>query len=84
MLLHHVPGATDYDDLKTGLDAVIQETFKQATLALGLLDSDDKWDECLKEAVTGFMPKQLSSLFLTILQFGEPAKPQLLWDKYMI
>ena len=28
------------------------------------------------------MPKQQSSLFLTILLFGEPAKPQLLWDKY--
>ena len=28
------------------------------------------------------MPKQLCSFFLTNLLFGEPAKPQLLWDKY--
>ena len=61
---------------------IIHETFKQAGLAMGLPDSDDEWDECLKEAATVFMPKQLCSLLLTSLLFGEPAKPQLLWDKY--
>ena len=81
ILLHHIPGATDYD-LKTRPDGVIHETFKQSAWALGLLDSDDEWDECLKEAATAFMPIQLCSLFLTILLFGEPAKPKLLWDKY--
>ena len=29
-----------------------------------------------------FMPKQLHSLFITILIFGEPAKPDVLWEKY--
>ena len=81
ILLHHIQGAIDYDGLKTGPDGVIHETFKQAVIASGLLDSDDEWNECLKEVATAFMPKQLHSLFLTILLFGESAKPQLLSDK---
>ena len=28
------------------------------------------------------MPKQLHSLFVTILVFGDPAKPGVLWEKY--
>ena len=49
---------------------------------MGLLDSVDEWDECLKGAATAFMPKQPHSLFPTILLFGDPAKPQVLWEKY--
>ena len=65
ILLPHIPGATDYDDLKPGPDGVIHNTFKEKALALGLLESNDEWDECLKEAATVFMSKQLHSLFLT-------------------
>ena len=28
------------------------------------------------------MPKQLQSLFVTILIFGQPTKPLALWEKY--
>ena len=56
-------------------------TFKETALALGLLESDEEWDACLAEA-TSFMPKQLHSLFITILIFGEPSQPQMLWEKY--
>ena len=49
---------------------------------LGLLDSDDEWEQCLSEAAVSFMPKQLHSLFVTILIFGEPAKPAILWENY--
>ena len=34
------------------------------------------------EASISFMPKQLQSLFVTILIFGQPAKPLDLWEKY--
>ena len=36
----------------------------------------------MSEATESFMPKQLRSLFVTILIFGEPAKPFILWGKY--
>ena len=34
------------------------------------------------EASVSFMPKQLCSLFVTILISGEPTEPQVLWEKY--
>ena len=41
-----------------------------------------EWDNCLSEASISFMPKQLRSLFVTILIFGQPTKPLDLWEKY--
>ena len=71
-----------YDDLKTTLDGITHTTFKETTIAYGLLESDEEWDQCLSEAAVSFMPQQLHSLFVTILIFGEPAKPTVLWEKY--
>ena len=51
-------------------------------MKLSLLDSDDEWDQCLSEATVSFMLKQLCSLFVTILVFGDPAKLEVLWQKY--
>ena len=82
LLLHHIPGALDFTDLKMSPDGTIQRTYKEASMKLSLLESDDEWDQCLSEAAISFMPKQLRSLFVTILIFGEPAKPEVLWDKY--
>ena len=82
LLLHHVKGATCFTDLKTSPDGVLHRTFKEMALALGLLETDEEWDDCLSEASVSFMPKQLHSLFVTILIFGEPSKPHVLWEKY--
>ena len=76
-----MPGATSFTDLKTSTDGISYNAFKETAMALGLLESDDKWDQCLSEAAVSAMPKQLHSLFVTILIFGEPAKPEL-WTKY--
>ena len=70
-----------FEDLKT-CNGVTHRTFKETALALGLLESDDEWDECLSEAAVSFMPKQLCSLFVTIIIFREPTKPNILWEKY--
>ena len=59
----------------TSPDGVVSTTFKAAAMKLGLLDTDEEWDECLSEAALSFMPKQLQSLFVTILILGELAKP---------
>ena len=82
ILLHHIPGATSYTDLKVSPDGIVHKTFKQTALAFGLLESDEEWSDCMSEAAVSFMPKQLCSLFVTILIFGEPANPCALWEKY--
>ena len=46
------------------------------------MESDDELHDCMSEAVVSFMPKQLRSLFVTILVFGEPAQPCMLWEKF--
>ena len=82
ILLHHIPGAKSFEDLKLSPDGMLLSTFKEMAIAYGLLESDAEWDNCLSEASISFMPKQLQSLFVTILTFGQPAKPLGLWEKY--
>ena len=56
ILLHHIHGATSYDDLKTTLDGITHTTFKETAIAYGLLESDKEWNQCLFEAAVSFMP----------------------------
>ena len=84
ILLHHIPGATSFEDLKTSPDGVLLSTFKETATAYGLLESDTEWDNCLSEASIAFMPKQLHSLFVTILIFGQPLKPFDLWESIKV
>ena len=81
ILLHHIPGAKSFEDLKMSPDGMLLSTFKETAIAHGLLESDTEWDNCLSEASISFVPKQLWSLFVTILIFGQPAKPFTLWEK---
>ena len=82
ILLHHIPGAKSFENLKMSPDGMLLSIFKETAIAHGLLESDAEWDNCLSEASISFMPQQLQSLFVTILIFGQPAKPFTLWEKY--
>ena len=75
ILLHHIPGTESFDDLKMSPNGMLLSTFKETGIAYGLLESDTEWDNCLSEASISYMSKQLKSLFVTILLFGQPAKP---------
>ncbi len=80
-LLTKVKGAVSFEVLRT-INGVVHDTFKSACIALGLYDSDDEWNACLEEAVGMRTGLQLWSLFVTILAFGVPSEPCMLWDKY--
>ena len=73
LLLNHVPGAMCFDDLRTLPDGTQCQSYKETAIMLGLLATDDEWNQCLSEAVSSFMPYQIRTLFVTILVFGEPA-----------
>jgi hypothetical protein len=55
-LLHHVPGATCWEDLRTTRDAhgirVVHDTFQAACQARGLLQDDAEWFKCMEEAAS--------------------------------
>lgn len=58
------------------------ETFREAAVHKGLLQSDEYMDNCLAEAVLFQMPYSLLTLFALLLVYGIAGDPQRLWDKY--
>ncbi len=80
-MLTNVKGAISFEDLRT-INGVVHDTFKSTCIALGLYDLDDEWNACLEEAIGMQTGAQLWSLFVTILAFGVPGEPRMLWDKY--
>ena len=81
LLLHHVPGATEYQDLRT-VDGRLLPTFKEACIQRHLLSNDREWENALQEAAAIQMPSQLRSLFATICIHCEPTNPLQLWDAH--
>jgi hypothetical protein len=57
LLLNHVPGAQNFDDIKS-CNSIIHNTFKNAAQKRGLLESDSEWDSCLNEASSNVFGKK--------------------------
>lgn len=60
-LLTVVPGATSFENL-CNVDHIQYQTFKEACLARGLLEDDNEWKQCLREA--GFIQTGHASYIL--------------------
>lgn len=81
MLLHHVRGATSFDDLRT-VDGVICPTYQETARTLNLLLDDNEWEVCLTEGLSYQCAIQLRRLFATILLFCNPSNPFSLWEQF--
>ena len=81
LLLTVVPGATSFADLRT-VNNVPYNTFKEACFALGLLEDDHEWKECLREAGQMQTGYALRTLFATIIFHCNPTSPGLLWNQF--
>ncbi|CAM9926560.1 unnamed protein product, partial [Phaeothamnion confervicola] len=81
LLLHHVRGATNYEDVRR-IDGVIRSTFEEACRRRGLLLDDREWNECMTEAAMLRLPHQLRQLFVTILCNCHPQRPEQLWNAH--
>ncbi len=82
MLLNVICGATSFENLRT-INGILYSSFKEACIALGLLQDDDEWDQCLKEAKQIQIGTQMHKLFATLLLFCELTRPEILWEKYI-
>lgn len=69
LLLHHVPGATSFENLRCSPSGDLQETFQEACRSRGLLNDDKEWRECLREAAGVVNAPQLRSLFAAQVVF---------------
>ena len=49
LLLTVVKGPTSFENLRT-VSGVVYDTFKSACVARGLLEDDEEWIQCLREA----------------------------------
>lgn len=65
MLLHIIHGPTCYEDLKR-VNGVTGDTFKDACVALGLLDDDSEWDKTLSKASSWATGNRLRHLFYVL------------------
>ena len=82
MLLSIVCGATSFKNLHT-IDEITYSSFKEACIALGLLQNDEEWDQCLKEAEQVQTGMQLRKLFAILLLFCEVTRPEILWEAHI-
>ena len=81
VLLHHVPGAATFSDLRT-VDGEVCATNQEACRRRGLLQDDDEWTAALADAVRTTRPGQIRQLFVVILLFCAPADPAALFRRY--
>ena len=81
LLLHHVRGATSFDDMKT-VDGVTYTSFKEACIVRKLLADDREWNCALTEATYKAMPASIRKLFAIICVHCQPADPRKLWDTH--
>ena len=78
VLLHHVRGATSFENLRT-VHGITRPTFQEACIALGLLENDQQWNDCLIQATAFRLPHALRLLFSIILLYSDPTNPFELW-----
>ncbi|XP_071905593.1 uncharacterized protein [Coffea arabica] len=81
LLLTHIAGPTSFEDLLTVSEQRFA-SFREAALALGLLQSDAYIEDTLQEAVAFQMPSSLRLLFATLLVYCSPADPRSLWETF--
>ena len=77
-----IRGATFFEGFRT-IEGITYSIFKEAYIALGLLQDDKEWNQCLAEAKQIQSGAQLHYLFATLLIFCNPARPEILWKNYI-
>ena len=83
LLLTAVRGPTSFEYLRTVV-GTLYPTFQAACVALGLLDDDSEWIDCLAEASVFAGGPQLRALFVTALVYGTVADPVALWNRFTV
>ncbi|XP_074323219.1 uncharacterized protein LOC141660159 [Apium graveolens] len=81
MLLNFVKGSTSFECIRT-VNGVTYPTFKVACYALGLLDDDREWVDCLSKAAVWATGNELHNLFVTILIFFHVSNVPELWKTH--
>jgi hypothetical protein len=86
LLLHHVPGATSFEDLACTNKHLQHPTqhasSKETCQQCGLLQDDTQWAQCMEEATSMASASCLRALFAALLVFNAVANPLALWERF--
>ena len=82
MLLNHKTGATSFSDMKV-LNGTEYSTYKDVCLEMGLLEDDGEWLISMEEVSKYGVSGQIRATFAIILQYCQPTKPRILYDKFL-
>ncbi|XP_057482346.1 uncharacterized protein LOC130769157 isoform X2 [Actinidia eriantha] len=83
LLLTIVKGPRSFECLRT-VNNVLHHSFKSACVAMGLLEDDEEWIQCLQEASIMNTGYQLRRLFSVILTQCCPLQPHVLWKQFSV
>ena len=81
VLLHHVQGPRNYEDLKT-VNGVLFPSFQSACIELGLMDDEAELDRALVEAASLQFGDQLRNFFCSLLLYCRPSDPKKFWNTH--
>ncbi|ETV79835.1 hypothetical protein H257_07051 [Aphanomyces astaci] len=80
-LLCHKYGPTSFEDLRT-VHGTLYSTYEEAALSMGLLENDEVYVVCIRQATLDCMDGQLHELFANILVHCLPANTRALFDQF--
>ncbi|PHU26198.1 Retrovirus-related Pol polyprotein from transposon TNT 1-94 [Capsicum chinense] len=78
VLQMQTPRSTSFKSIRT-INGVSYKTYKEACYALGLLEDDQEWNDCLAEAACWASGNELRNLFVTILIHCQVSDSAKLW-----
>ncbi|XP_044582624.1 uncharacterized protein LOC123263704 [Cotesia glomerata] len=81
LLLVNVTGPSSFQDIRK-VNGQQYPTYKDACLALGLLEDDNQWECMLAEAALNCTAIQIRLLFAIVLTTCFPARAQILWENH--
>lgn len=79
ILLNKVKGVTSYEDIKT-VNGKLYSTNKEACYALGLLDDDKEYIECIDEANKWASGEFCRKLFVSLITSDSISRPEYVWE----
>ena len=82
-MLLDVKKATSFENLRT-VNCVILPTFYEIAVAKHLMNEDEEWDRCLKEATQVQFPTAHCVLFSFICIYHNPINARALYQKYKV
>ena len=77
----HCKGLRSEEELRT-VHGVVHSTCKDACKALGILEDDSEWDNCLSEIEIEVSPRRFRNIFAIIIIENSPSNVQQLFKNY--